>query len=763
MRDGDGKLVTYGPYFDAAATSYTALARTTVTRLTIQPTATNEDGASVVYLNGENEVLTDADTVKDGFQIDLEVGENTINVKVTAEDGTTTRTYTMVVTREESRVAADALVSNLDEPFNKRLYIGNLEPGKTLRTQALGFETGDNASGYVLNSVKILIWEVTHSAGVRVRIFTSTAEGAPDSSLYTLSGSDTAGITSHEARPEDTIPTTFEAPADAILEKNTHYFVVLDSRATKLYRFYKVFGTKSETVSKVAMGWRMNTDRHTGIRDSGVWTIVSEVPFVEISGDAFVPSSDATLEGLELTWDDGRTTTAIALDPIFDAATTSYTVSVASDVDQLTINAKKKDGGASVLYLDSTDTAFMDADMNAPGLQIDLNVGANTIKTQVTAQDDETIQTYTVVVTRIADVTAPSASNATVNGDTLVIAFNEALAAAGNMANSAFVVKKTPSGGSEKTVTLTGTPSISGSFVTLTLVTGVSASDSDVTVSYTKPTTGMDNKLTDLSGNEVADIEDLAVSNQTTAAPPDVPAAPTLTVGTAWVEASWMAPTDNGSAITDYDVQYRQTNGNWLEADHSGTGTTKRIASLSPDTAYDVRVRATNTEGSSDWSSSASVRTDADVPDAPSAPTLTAGTTWLEASWTAPANNGSAVTDYDVQYRETNGNWQTLDHTGTSTTKRIESLTADTAYEVRVRATNAEGTSDWSSSASVRTDDAPSAPTLTAGATWLEASWTAPANNGSAITDYDVQYRETNGTGRPSTIPVPTPRSGSKA
>ena len=40
----------------------------------------------------------------------------------------------------------------------------------------------------MLTSVKILIWEITHSAGVRVRLFSSTAEGNPDSSLYTLSG-----------------------------------------------------------------------------------------------------------------------------------------------------------------------------------------------------------------------------------------------------------------------------------------------------------------------------------------------------------------------------------------------------------------------------------------------------------------------------------------------------------------------------------------------------------------------------------------------
>ena len=189
MRDGNGKLVTYSPFFDSAITSYGTTASPKVDRITIQATASNADGADVNYLDGDDQLLTDADAVKDGFQVDLEAGPNTIKVRVTAEDGSTTRTYTMVVTREPSRVSADALASNLDEHFSKRLYIGNLEPGKVLRAQALGFETGDHEAGYVLSSVKILIWEITHSAGVRVRVFSSTAEGNPDSSLYTLTGS----------------------------------------------------------------------------------------------------------------------------------------------------------------------------------------------------------------------------------------------------------------------------------------------------------------------------------------------------------------------------------------------------------------------------------------------------------------------------------------------------------------------------------------------------------------------------------------------
>ncbi len=85
--------------------------------------------------------------------------------------------------------------------------------------------------------------------------------------------------------------------------------------------------------------------------------------------------------------------------------------------------------------------------------------------------------------------------------------FNEELGAAASLANGAFTVKKTPSGGAETTLTLSSTaPSISGSTVTLTLATAsaVTATDEDVKVLYTKPTTGTANKLVDLFGNETA-------------------------------------------------------------------------------------------------------------------------------------------------------------------------------------------------------------------------------------------------------------------
>ena len=127
------------------------------------------------------------------------------------------------------------------------------------------------------------------------------------------------------------------------------------------------------------------------------------------------------------------------------------------------------------------------------------------------------------------DTAAPTFASATVSGPTLVITLSEDLGAAGSLANSAFTVKKGPSG-SQTTLTLSSTaPVISGSTVTLTLATAstVSASDTNVLVTYTKPTTGTANKLVDAFGNETGTFEDQVVANVTPAA-----TAPTAADGT---------------------------------------------------------------------------------------------------------------------------------------------------------------------------------------------------------------------------------------
>ena len=92
----EGRL---SPAFNSATTTYMAAVGYTVPRVTSSP-VTNDAGATVAYTDGADQPLEDADSAA-GQQVDLAEGENVIKVKVTAEDGNATETYTITVTRTE--------------------------------------------------------------------------------------------------------------------------------------------------------------------------------------------------------------------------------------------------------------------------------------------------------------------------------------------------------------------------------------------------------------------------------------------------------------------------------------------------------------------------------------------------------------------------------------------------------------------------------------------------------------------------------------
>ena len=127
--------------------------------------------------------------------------------------------------------------------------------------------------------------------------------------------------------------------------------------------------------------------------------------------------------------------------------------------------------------------------------------------------------------------------------------------------------------------------------------------------------------------------------------------------------------------------------------------------------SYEVTVTATDPQGLNDSTTLTITVTDTDEPPAaPGAPTVSAkaGTTdSLDVIWVAPANDGPAITDYDYRHRTASpqGRWTEVTNTTiTGTTATITGLADGTSYDVQVRATNDEGTGDWSDSGTGTTD-----------------------------------------------------------
>ncbi len=93
---GEGEL---SPVFSTDTKRYRTTVPNSTSKLTVGATTSNAN-ATIAFLDADLAVLADADALADGHQVSLLVGENTIHVKATSEDGAMTETYRLVVTRD---------------------------------------------------------------------------------------------------------------------------------------------------------------------------------------------------------------------------------------------------------------------------------------------------------------------------------------------------------------------------------------------------------------------------------------------------------------------------------------------------------------------------------------------------------------------------------------------------------------------------------------------------------------------------------------
>ncbi|WP_420113751.1 fibronectin type III domain-containing protein, partial [Pseudactinotalea sp.] len=218
------------------------------------------------------------------------------------------------------------------------------------------------------------------------------------------------------------------------------------------------------------------------------------------------------------------------------------------------------------------------------------------------------------------------------------------------------------------------------------------------------------------------------------------PSASTLTV-------RWSAPSSTGgTARTYYRVQYSTDSVTWTSASSTvnPSATSYTISGLKNGTTYRVRVLARNAAGDGAWSTvvSAKPRT---VSSAPRTVKVSAGKSSLVVRWVAPSSSGGASrTAYIVQYSTDGRTWKTASRTvkPTATSYTITGLKNGTTYRVRVIAVNAAGNSAASSVVSGKPRTVPSktaAKAASAGSGKVKISWSAPSNNGAAITGYVVQ------------------------
>lgn len=227
---------------------------------------------------------------------------------------------------------------------------------------------------------------------------------------------------------------------------------------------------------------------------------------------------------------------------------------------------------------------------------------------------------------------------------------------------------------------------------------------------------------------------------QQTGTPRGVPEAPvlTLTPQNAQILATWSEPSNGGAAITGYQARFSSDNGaTWVTLTPRPDREVTYVG-LPNGREYLAQVRAINVAGEGPWST---VR--AATPRAvPGRPVLdsTVGDGRIDLTWTAPADNGAAITGYSLHY-SVDGGHSWVDESTTATSATLTGLSNGTEYRVRVAALNDAGVGLWAET-TLTPHTVPAAVTgLTAipGDSSIALTWAAADDGGLPLTGYRVQ------------------------
>ncbi|MBL0885453.1 fibronectin type III domain-containing protein [Myceligenerans sp. I2] len=237
------------------------------------------------------------------------------------------------------------------------------------------------------------------------------------------------------------------------------------------------------------------------------------------------------------------------------------------------------------------------------------------------------------------------------------------------------------------------------------------------------------------------------VINLTVLGKPEAPRAPRVEeVRSETVVLSWDEPNNNGAPIESYTVTSSQGD------EQRCPTTTCTVTGLTNNVTYTFTVRAENEVGLGDPSPQSQEARPDEKPDQPAPPQLVFGDQSLEVSWTNRTySDRSQIECVNLEISPAPPNSVTQKRCLATTSTTWEGLENGTAYTVRVQAKNeAPDPSEWSDPSAPEVPagppEQPAPPTATRVNTNLggqiNVNWTAPANNGDAIKDYDLDVLE---------------------
>ena len=398
---------------DAADSVWTALPETTALTQTYTPAGGEECGTTyqfrvrvygngVTYIEewgteyGEDAVTTEACnvspefdptaytfTIREDVGVDAEVG----TVTATDEDTDDELTYSITVGNEDGKFEIDedsgaiTVADDLDHETTPSytLTVGVDDGNGGAATAAMTVNVTDVAE----DEVVLWVGNVTAGAFTMGRVY-----------AYGYTSGVTVG-TSPTGGPHGTLDdTSFTYGGETYTVELASYVLGINNNP-----LFMLGLDERRLPSDTEMALYVGSHRLTGFATTGLnnldtmYYYVNNIDFALTEGQEVAlslrktnPSNDTALSSLSLN--------AGTLSPVFDAATRTYTATVANDVTQVSVTAE-----ASSDYTTVSVSPNGGDDAGTEEVEVPLDVGENTVTVAVTAEDGRTRE-YTVIVTR---------------------------------------------------------------------------------------------------------------------------------------------------------------------------------------------------------------------------------------------------------------------------------------------------------------------------------------------------------------------------
>ena len=418
-------------------------------------------------------------------------------------------------------------------------------------------------------------------------------------------------------------------------------------------------------------------------------------------------TTSPTVSSLTITSNPGSDQTYAAGEEIEVTVTFSETVEVEGTPQlRLRVGTRNRtagyDGGTGTAALVfAYEVAVGDEDTGGVSIEADrIALNGGTIEDEAENAAELVHEAVAPQVGHKVDGVRPAFVSAAVDGSSLTLTYREALDEGSRPLPGDFTVQVEGSGRSVSGV------SVSDTVVTLTLNPAVEHGDTGIRVSYTPGT----NPLRDAVGNDVLGLSSQSVTNTT-----DAPnTAPQITSPSSFdvpenqmlVRRLAARDTDPGDEVTGWDIVGGADQGQFTITSDTGDLSFRTAPDFEApgDNEYEVTVEVSSGAGARELEAEQTftlrVTDEREPPGIPEAPTFSGETAEsMTVNWSEPDNTGPAISDYDVQYREKGtGRFTDGGHEGPGLSLRLDDLEPGTVYEVQVRATNDEGTSNWSES-----------------------------------------------------------------